>query len=578
MARGPTAPPLDASAPTLASPAATGPPACSSTVRVVPHDEPRVPVTAVVCTRDRLQFLEQVIGDLGAAVAAVPGAELIVVQQGHGDVEAVCRRAGVQARVVRDGGVGASRARNTGWRAASGGVVAFTDDDCVVPPTWLVDHAAALSEPGVVASCGQVVGLSRYGGSETEVWDRTAVPARREFGAPPWEIGHSANLAASRVALDAVGGFDERLGPGTPRVRGGEDADLLVRLLGVGDARTGVGRPVRHLEWRGDEAHETALAEYEIGAGAWIGKLAVSRPRAALSLLRARVRMLKTSSPWDERGAAARHRLALARGVAHGVVLGLRTPRREPHTEVCEHRPAMTARQLDGMRVYWEERARQNAAWYVDTSLSFDAPDMQHFWRQGERIVEIALDEPPAHGPAAHSVAVEIGCGLGRNCRALTQRFDRVVGVDISEEMVRQARGHVPNAEFHVVDGASLAPVADSSADLVLSFTVFQHIPDARVIERYIAESGRVLRPGGVFAFQWNNEPGHRAWSVRRRWLSVLQRTGIRRERYERHAAEFLGTKVPLDRITAALTSTGLELVATRELGTLYAWAWAVKA
>src|SRR5439155_90283 len=65
-----------------------------------------VPVTAVVCTRDRPQLLEQVIGPLGAAVAAVPGAELVIVQQGDGDVEAVCRQAGVAARVVRDAGGG----------------------------------------------------------------------------------------------------------------------------------------------------------------------------------------------------------------------------------------------------------------------------------------------------------------------------------------------------------------------------------------------------------------------------------------------------------------------------------------
>jgi SAM-dependent methyltransferase len=172
---------------------------------------------------------------------------------------------------------------------------------------------------------------------------------------------------------------------------------------------------------------------------------------------------------------------------------------------------------------------------------------------------------------------VEIGAGLGRNCRALAARFSRVVGLDISEEMVRRATELVPNVEFVLTDGASMAPVATASADLVFSFTVFQHIPHTAVIEAYIAEAGRVLRQGGVFAFQWNNEPGHRRWALRRRVLSVLQRIGMKRERYQRHAPQFLGSRVPMSRINAALRRAGLELRATMGEGTLYAWAWAVK-
>ena len=541
-------------------------------------DAPKVPATAIVCTRDRISLLERVIGSLGVAVAAVAGAELVIVQQGAGDVESVCRQAGVQARVIHDDGVGVSRARNRGWRAARGEVVAFTDDDCEVPPSWLEDHMRALAEPSVIVSCGQVSGLSRYGGATTEVWDQTAVEARHRLGARPWDIGHAANLAARRDALVAVGGFDERLGPGGARVRAGEDADLLVRLLQVGDARAGVGEPVVHVDWRTPDDHARVLVDYEVGAGAWIGKLGTAHPRAAASMLRARMRMLRTSSPWRDKQSAIAHRAALARGLAIGLWLGVRASPGRDRTPSCEHSPAMTTRSVDGMRTYWDDRARENAAWYVDTSLSFDDPDMDQFWRQGERIVEIALDEAPAKAPAGRAVAVEIGSGLGRNCKAMAGRFDRVVGVDIAPEMVRRATELVPEAEFHLVDGASLTPIADASADLVFSFTVFQHIPDLAVIQRYIAEAGRVLRPGGVFAFQWNNESGQRAWKVRRTWLSALHRTGLRRERYHRHAPQFLGSKVPLDQIDDALRRAGLDLEATRSLGTLYAWAWATKA
>jgi SAM-dependent methyltransferase len=233
-------------------------------------------------------------------------------------------------------------------------------------------------------------------------------------------------------------------------------------------------------------------------------------------------------------------------------------------------------RATEGMRSYWDDRARENAAWYVDTTLSFDEPDMDQFWLQGERIVAAGLGD--AHVALERKeVAVEIGSGLGRNCRALAARFDRVIGLDISEEMVRRSRELVPDpaVRFDLVDGASMAPVADASVDLVFSFTVFQHIPKRAVIGRYIAEAGRVLRSQGLFVFQWNNEPGHRRWIVRRLLLSALQRSGLRSERYRRHAPEFLGSRVPLKWVDQALDRAGFDLVETRETGTLYAWAWA---
>jgi glycosyltransferase involved in cell wall biosynthesis len=247
---------------------------------------------------------------------------LVIVQQGDADVSEVCRRAGVVARVVRDRGVGASRARNLGWREARGPVVAFTDDDCVVPERWLIDHRAALAEDGVAVSCGPVTGLSRHGGSATEMHDPAALAARHQFGAPPWAVGHSANLAVRRDALAMVGGFDERMGPGARRIRAGEDADLLVRLLRLGDARAGVGDAVEHLVWRGGDDDARNLVEYEVGAGAWIGKLVVTNPRVGVALLRARFRLLRTSSPWREPRRAVIHRAAVLRGVAAGVVLG----------------------------------------------------------------------------------------------------------------------------------------------------------------------------------------------------------------------------------------------------------------
>lgn len=230
------------------------------------------------------------------------------------------------------------------------------------------------------------------------------------------------------------------------------------------------------------------------------------------------------------------------------------------------------------MRSFWDEAARANAVWYVDTSLSFDHPDMERFFATGKAIVAEALDGSPI-APPGRSTAVEIGSGLGRVCLALAERFDRVIGVDIAPEMVRRAGELVsnPRVSFVVGDGSSLSVIEDATADTVLSFTVFQHIPRVRVIERYIEESGRVLRPGGMFVFQWNNSGTAWWWTLRRWFLSLLQRSGLRAERYRRNAPEFLGSRVSLRRVERALVRGGMELRATKGTGTLFAWAWAMK-
>ena len=96
----------------------------------------------------------------------------------------------------------------------------------------------------------------------------------------------------------------------------------------------------------------------------------------------------------------------------------------------------------DEMRRYWDERARRNAVWYVDTSTDYHAPDMGRFFATGQAIADEALSGPVA--PAGRALAVEIGCGLGRVCQALAARFDAVVGIDLSPEMLSRPASSSP--------------------------------------------------------------------------------------------------------------------------------------
>lgn len=231
------------------------------------------------------------------------------------------------------------------------------------------------------------------------------------------------------------------------------------------------------------------------------------------------------------------------------------------------------------MRSWWESAAQRNAAWYVDTSLSYDEPDMEQFWATGEVVVAEALDGAPA-SPLGLGRAVEIGSGLGRIVRALSRRgFAEVVGVDISPTMVERARRLVtePGVRFELGDGTGLAAVEDASADLVLTFTVFQHMPDPDLIAGYVREAARVLRPGGVLVAQWNGMDGAGRWALRRAWLSRIGRLRPSADRFGREVPEFLGSRVPVPRMRALLADAGLEVAGMRGEGTLYSWVWATR-
>lgn len=174
--------------------------------------------------------------------------------------------------------------------------------------------------------------------------------------------------------------------------------------------------------------------------------------------------------------------------------------------------PELTpAQQLEKMRRDWDDRARENARYYVNTERQ-DWTDEQ-FVASGERTVaeEILTDMGNiCQGKDPKQMRVlEIGCGAGRVTRALAGVFGEVYAVDISGEMIERARQFLkdrPNAHAFQNNGTDLtvlnAHAADGSFDFAFSTIVFQHIPSREVIETYVREVARLLRPGALFKFQ----------------------------------------------------------------------------
>src|ERR1700675_4969956 len=105
---------------------------------------------------------------------------------------------------------------------------------------------------------------------------------------------------------------------------------------------------------------------------------------------------------------------------------------------------------------------------------------------------------------------LEIGCGAGRLTRALANLFGEVHAVDVSGEMIARAREALadkPNAHVYQNNGCDLAVVPPIEFDFGYSNIVFQHIPSREVIESYVREVHRLLRPGALFKFQVQGYP-----------------------------------------------------------------------
>jgi glycosyltransferase involved in cell wall biosynthesis len=256
-------------------------------------------VSVVVATRERPDALDQCLGSLQASEH--DSFEVIVVDQSTDEASAqVVERLGdARVRYMQQPGTGASRARNAGIAAARGAIIAFTDDDCTVPPQWLRLVEAACSgprPPGVVLGALRAALADSY-----ERFTPSWAPGRVRRLRWSWQSafhgeGATANMAARREVCERLSGFDELLGVGAP-FRSCEDNDFCERALRAGFAVLQDPR-IEVLHWgarsRLDGAADRLRFDYSRGYGAMLAKHA--RCGDALAAYRL-VALLVTQAP-----------------------------------------------------------------------------------------------------------------------------------------------------------------------------------------------------------------------------------------------------------------------------------------
>jgi 2-polyprenyl-3-methyl-5-hydroxy-6-metoxy-1,4-benzoquinol methylase len=156
---------------------------------------------------------------------------------------------------------------------------------------------------------------------------------------------------------------------------------------------------------------------------------------------------------------------------------------------------------------------------------NFDKDAHSDFFNGGkDHMINLLAKIEKRFGKIPRGNALDFGCGVGRLTLplAVEGRFLHVVGMDISESMLKEARKNadkagVSNLNFVVADDSLNG--LNGNFDFIHSFIVFQHIPIKRG-EKIVRQLINKLSPGGVAALQM---PFARKVGLARKALSLIR-------------------------------------------------------
>lgn len=307
----------------------------------MPAADPPLASSVVICSRDRPQMLVETVRSVLAG-GRVPS-EIVVIDQSpvaHTELARMGTVRSCRVRYFHSPVPGVSRGRNLGFRLAAEEVVVVLDDDLIVQRDSL--QALLAARVGAIAptvTTGRVLAAppDRPGLTQPATALITASAPEVFRGRQPRQVVPGPNISLPRELLLELGGYDERLGPGT-RFPAAEDRDLSLRLLDAGcEVRHVPDAVVLHRSWRTNRDLLRLRWRYARGVGAFYAKHASLRDRHVLGRafdeLRTRVRLALTSLRGSPRTSGL-HVISMA-GLLTGAVdwtIRYRLPRRRPPT------------------------------------------------------------------------------------------------------------------------------------------------------------------------------------------------------------------------------------------------------
>jgi GT2 family glycosyltransferase len=203
-----------------------------------------VKISVILCTYNRCQSLAKALESIAASTPSNES-EVLVIDNNSSDqtrdvANNFCRRYPDRFRYLFEPRQGKSHALNTGVREARGEILAFTDDDVIVEPTWLQNLTTALHDGEWAGAGGRIfperdVSPPRWLALQGPysmagllvLLDRG--PVAGQLIQPPF----GANMAFRKGMFEKYGGFRTDLGP-PPKLRG-EDTEFCQRLMKAGE-------------------------------------------------------------------------------------------------------------------------------------------------------------------------------------------------------------------------------------------------------------------------------------------------------------------------------------------------------
>ncbi len=162
-------------------------------------------MSVVVCTYNGGRTIRDCLE--GLRRLRYPDFELIVVDDGSTDTTAAIAQQ-YDVHLIRTENRGLSSARNTGWQAATGEIIAYLDDDAYPDPDWLTHLAATFLRTNDVAVGGPNIAPPGDGPIAKCVALAPGNPVHVMLTDREAEHIPGCNMAFRREALAAIGGFD----------------------------------------------------------------------------------------------------------------------------------------------------------------------------------------------------------------------------------------------------------------------------------------------------------------------------------------------------------------------------------